>query len=166
MLRPKRWTWRQKRILSLWVDGLTPLSAKLAMCGESLALERLLKSAKEERNAYLQVLEDGGWATHATFTRDGCRSGESPRIRDMRPLESPGTTNQSRSRIRQPRRATGDSGLYLYYYYYYYLKQCWIPLGPHQSWSVVYTLYHPCVQVIRQHANSQHQLWSQDKSHP
>jgi len=49
-------------------------------------------------------------ATHATFTRDGGRSSGSPRIRDMRTLESPRVTNQSRSRIRQPRRpATGDS---------------------------------------------------------
>ena len=86
--------------------GLTPLSAKLAAYGESL---RRLKRAEEERNGDSQVLEDGALGPHATFARDGSRSSGSPRIRA---LESPRTTNQSRSRIRQPRRPTTvDSGL-------------------------------------------------------
>ena len=93
-------------------SGLTPLSAKLAAYGESLALERRLKRAEVERGGDSQVLEDGLLATHAMFARDGSRSSGSPRIRDIRALESPRTTSQSRSRIRQPRRpTTGDSGL-------------------------------------------------------
>jgi hypothetical protein len=54
-------------------SGLTPLSAKLAVYGESLALERQIKRAEEERNGDSLVLEDGSLATHATFIRSGWR---------------------------------------------------------------------------------------------
>jgi len=83
-------------------SGLTPLSAKLAAYDESLALERRLKRAEEERNGDPQVLEDSALATRTPFARDSSRSSWSRRIRDIRALESPRTTSQSRSRILQP----------------------------------------------------------------
>lgn len=93
-------------------SGLTPLNAKLAAYGESLALERRLKRAEEERNGDPQVLEDSALATRTPFARDSKRSSRSRRIHDICALESPRTTSQSRLRIRQPRRpTTGDSGM-------------------------------------------------------
>jgi hypothetical protein len=51
--------------IELLSGGLTPLSAKLAVYGESLALERRLKRAEEERNGDSQVLGHGALATHS-----------------------------------------------------------------------------------------------------
>jgi len=46
------------------------------------------------------------------FIRDGGRTNGSPLVRDIRALETPKSTNPSRSRIRQPRWPnTGDSAL-------------------------------------------------------
>jgi len=88
------------------ISGRSPLSAKLAAYGESLALERRLKREEEAKiGEEMQVIEDKGMmAAPVVFTRDsGSRSG-SPRVRDIRVLETTKSTNPSRSRIRQPRR--------------------------------------------------------------
>jgi hypothetical protein len=92
--------------------GRSPLSARLAAYGETLALERRLKRVEEGKNDEdSQSIEDQETPASPAFTRDGGRTNGSPRVRDMRTLETPKSTNPSRSRIRQPRRPnTGDSG--------------------------------------------------------
>jgi hypothetical protein len=75
-------------------SGNSPLSAKLAAYGENMALKRV----EEEWNGDPQVLEDGTLTTQVVFTRDSSRR---PCIRDIRALESPGITNQSRGSANQ-----------------------------------------------------------------
>jgi hypothetical protein len=75
-------------------SGNSPLSAKLAAYGENMALKRV----EEEWNGDPQVLEDGALTTQVVFTRDSSRR---PCIRDIRALESPGITNQSRGSANQ-----------------------------------------------------------------
>ena len=95
------WIWSRRQIYL--GSGRSLLSAKRAAYGESLALERGLEWAEEERKGDLQVLEDGTFTTHATFVWDSSRSSRSPCICNICMLESPRTTNQSRSRIHQLR---------------------------------------------------------------
>lgn len=96
-------------------SGRSPLSARLAAYGETLALERRLKRVEEDRDAGAGAEEGrvGSSPTLVLFTRD-VRRGGSPRVRDGKLLggEAPSrTTNPSRARIRQPRRPnTSDSG--------------------------------------------------------
>jgi hypothetical protein len=88
--------------------GQLPLSARLAAYGESLALERRLKQVEERKNG-----EDDQYAEdqEVLATWDGGMMNESRLVRDIRALETPKSTNPSRSRIRQPRQPnTGDSG--------------------------------------------------------
>lgn len=98
---------------SLLSSGRSPLSAKLAVYGESLALERRLKRVEEGmtgEDSSLSAEEENEGLPVAVFTRDAGRRTASPRVRDMRTLEGSKSTNPSRSRIRQPRRPnTSDS---------------------------------------------------------
>jgi hypothetical protein len=107
-------------------SGRSPLSAKLAAYGESLALERRLKRVEEGmrgEDPQRGVEEDGvpgvSVSVSAVFTRDVGRKSGSPRVRDIRVLETPrSTTNSSRSRIRQPRRPnTSDSGALFFFFF-------------------------------------------------
>lgn len=97
--------------------GRSPLSARLAAYGETLALERRLKRAEEDRIA--KGKDEQTSPTLMLFTRDK-ESQRSPRTKDR--LMLPGAnssskqTNPSRQRIRQPRRPnTSDSGRSLLY---------------------------------------------------
>src|ERR1700685_3214420 len=90
---------------NLLSSGRSPLSAKLAAYGESLALERRLKRVEEGMTGEDSLsAEESEVPAVAVFTRDAGRKTASPRIRDMRALEGPKSMNTSRSRIRQPRR--------------------------------------------------------------
>lgn len=90
--------------------GRSPLSAKLAAYGESLALERRLKEV-ELGKAGGDGAETVLHPRSSSSTQEP-RQSSSPRIRDIRVLEAPKRSpNPSRSRIRQPRRPnTSDSG--------------------------------------------------------
>ena len=100
--------------------GRSPLSAKLAAYGESLALERRLKLEEEGKAGaepvVLVVHSEGlGLVSPASApvpVREGGRSG-SPRV-----VEAPRSANPSRLRIRHPRRPnTSDSGSFFILYF-------------------------------------------------
>ena len=99
-------------------SGRSPLSARLAAYGESLALERKFKEAEQGN-----IGDDFVHPRSYSFTQEPSKS-SSPRMRDVRVLEIPKRgRNASRSRIRQPRRPnTSDSGelniLYFHHYVY------------------------------------------------
>jgi hypothetical protein len=99
-------------------SGRSPLSAKLAAYGESLALERRLKRVEEGMTGEdPRSVEDDELPVSVVFTRDIGRKSGSPRVRDIRVLEAPKSMNPSRSRIRQPRRPnTSDSGMFLLFF--------------------------------------------------
>ncbi|KAF7981934.1 hypothetical protein HWV62_30709 [Athelia sp. TMB] len=96
------------------LTGRSPLSARLAAYGETLALERRLKRAEEEKIAKEKEGEAEDAPTLILFARDK-ESQRSPRAIGGRKLAgtdtSPKPTNASRARIRQPRRPnTSESG--------------------------------------------------------
>lgn len=81
-------------------SGRSPLSARLAAYGESLALERKFNEAEQGNVGG----DDFVHPRSHLFTQEA-RKSSSPRIRDVRVLEIPKRgRNPSRSRIRQPRR--------------------------------------------------------------
>jgi hypothetical protein len=83
----------------------SPLSAKLAMYGESLAPERKLM----KRGSWVEMLRVR--SVSPRFMRGGrARTSGSPRVRDTHMSEFPKSTNISPSRIRQPKRLISDNG--------------------------------------------------------
>ena len=92
-------------------SGRSPLSAKLAAYGESLALERKFKEAELGKVGEDDIVEEVMHPRSSSSSQEP-RKSSSPRIRDVRVLEIPKRgSNPSRSRIRQPRRPnTSDSG--------------------------------------------------------
>ena len=99
-------------------SGRSPLSAKLAAYGESLALERRFKRVEEGMTGKDALsAEESEVPAVAVFRCDAIRKTTSPQIRDTRVLEGPKSTNPSRSRIRQLRRPnTRDSGMFLSFF--------------------------------------------------
>lgn len=96
-------------------SGRTPLSAKLAAYGESLALERRLKRAEEgniDKNTHPVEGRGISHSRSATFIREGGMKNGSTPVHDIRVLDAvKPSTNPHRSRMRQPKRPnTSDSG--------------------------------------------------------
>ena len=146
--------------------GRSPLSAKLAAYGESLALERRLKLEEEGKAGaepvVLVVHSEGlGLVSPASApvpVREGGRSG-SPRV-----VEAPRSANPSRLRIRQPRRPnTSDSGsLFFFFYRSFDVYSLWIfqppRTGPRHSSRAsclhAPTTSHPILRLQSKHPRS------------